>query len=263
MKINLKQKIIKSSPTIASILAAVGVGMTVYTTVKATKKAVRLIDKAEEEKGEELTPKEKVKVTYKQVIPVVISGGSTIFCIFASNYLNKKQQLALIGSYEVLRNYYKSYREKVIELYGEEADIEVKKEIAKQYYDNNPDVFNESKRFIFFDDYTGRSIVLSKHEIYQIEDRINNLLWERNYISYADALKIMGMQLTPYEELWLSDYGWTLQTLDFRIDLSYPIVENYQDYYDTYIIKISTPMVKDFKEIKDNYLLKKAMHERR
>ena len=63
-------------------------------------------------------------------------------CIFGSNVLNKRQQASLASAYALLDTSFKEYKKKVIDLYNEEADIEIRNEIAKDKYEEN-DIFSK------------------------------------------------------------------------------------------------------------------------
>ncbi len=113
---NLKQKFYRmcgrsrlylkrSSPTILCCIAAVGVVGTAVASVKATPKAMKLLKKATDEKGEELSKAEIVITVAHLYIPAAAIGAGTIFCIFGANALNKQQQARLMSAYALLRNY--------------------------------------------------------------------------------------------------------------------------------------------------------------
>lgn len=59
----------RNASTILTGLGSIGVLATTITAVKATPKALRLIEEAEKEKGEELTKWEKVKTAVSSYIP--------------------------------------------------------------------------------------------------------------------------------------------------------------------------------------------------
>ena len=123
----------KHSSTILTCIGAMGVIGTAVTAVRATPKAIRLIEQTEYEKGEELTKLEIVKLAGPAYIPSILIGASTITCIFGANALNKRQQAALVSAYALVDNSYKEYRAKVKELFGEEADIKIREAIAKDH----------------------------------------------------------------------------------------------------------------------------------
>lgn len=122
----------RNSSTILTGLGAVGVVGTAVATAKATTKASRLLDEIANEKGEDLTVYEKVRIAAPIYIPAILLGVSTISCIFGANALNKRYQASLVSAYTVLDQSYKEYKTKVGELFGEDADRQVRHEIAKE-----------------------------------------------------------------------------------------------------------------------------------
>ena len=145
----------RNASTILTCVGGVGVVATSVMAVKATPKALRMIERAEEEKGEDLTKTEVVKVAWKPYIPAVAVGTATIACIFGANVLNKRQQASLMSAYALADSSYKDYQKKVDELYGEEAGSQVRAEIAKDKYD--PDEFDlDGDNRLYYDFYSGR-----------------------------------------------------------------------------------------------------------
>ena len=114
----IMKKLCDNSSTILTCVGAVGVAATATMAVKATPKAIALLEEAREEKGEELTKLEVIDVTAPVYIPAAIAGFSTIACIFGANILNKRSQAALMSAYALLDNSYKEYMRKSEELYG-------------------------------------------------------------------------------------------------------------------------------------------------
>ena len=89
----------KNASTILTCIGSAGVIATSVMAVKATPKALALLENAETEKGEGLTKIEKIKVVGPAYIPAVLIGASTIACIFGANILNQRQQAALMSAY--------------------------------------------------------------------------------------------------------------------------------------------------------------------
>lgn len=147
----LMKKLCDNSSTILTCFGAIGVIATTVMAVKATPKAVEILQQAEEEKGEELTKLEVVNVAGPLYIPTVLAGVSTIACIFGANVLNKRNQAALMSAYALLDNSYKEYIRKAEELYGDEADAHVKEELAKDNYEEDAIVLNDEDEVLFFD----------------------------------------------------------------------------------------------------------------
>ena len=115
---NLKQKLCRvcgktrlylrrSSPTVLCCVAAVGVVGTAVAAAKATPKAVKLLEEAADEKGDDLSKTEMVAVVAHLYIPAVTVGAGTIFCIFGANVLNRQYQAQLMSAYVLLKNYHR------------------------------------------------------------------------------------------------------------------------------------------------------------
>ena len=120
----------RNASTILTCLGGIGVVATTVMAVKATPKALQLIEEAEQEKGEKLTTWETVKTTAPTYIPTVLFGVGTVACIFGANILNKRQQASLMSAYALLDESYKKYRRTVVELYGKETNEEIVNAIA-------------------------------------------------------------------------------------------------------------------------------------
>lgn len=149
----------RHSSTILTVMGAIGVGATAVIAVKDTPKALRILDEAEQEKGEELTVKEKIITAGPVYIPAIAVGVSTIACIFGANALNKRNQAALMSAYALLDQSYKDYKRKVSDIYGEDADKKIIEEVTKEELEprDNTDDTDDSNVVTIFDGTTMRS----------------------------------------------------------------------------------------------------------
>ncbi len=199
----------KNAPTILTCLGGAGVIATTVMAVKATPKATSLLEKTKEEKGEELTTWEKVKVAGPAYIPTVITGVGTIACIFGANILNQRQQAAIMSAYALLDNSYKEYKNKVIELYGEEADEHIRTEIAKDKYESGQyDEENDGKQ-LFYDDYSGRYFRATTEDVLRAENHANRTLADMCGMYLNEFYEMVGLEPTDY-----GDYmGWSSNEL--------------------------------------------------
>ena len=182
----------RNASTILTCVGGVGTVATAVLAVKATPKALRLLDEAKFEKGEELTKLEVVKTAGPAYIPSVLVGVSTLACIFGANMLNKRQQAALISAYALLDNSYKEYRAKVEALYGEEVDTHIKKEIAKDKFDKE-DLEVEEGNALFYDFFTGRYFETTMEKFLQAKYDINRRLSKHGYVclnTFYDLLEV-------------------------------------------------------------------------
>lgn len=149
----------RHSSTILTTIGAIGVVATAVIAVKDTPKALRILDEAEQEKGEELTVKEKIVTAGPVYIPAIAVGVSTIACIFGANTLNKRNQAALMSAYALLDQSYRDYKRKVSDIYGKDADKKIIEEVAKEELEprDSIDDTDDSNVVTIFDGTTMRS----------------------------------------------------------------------------------------------------------
>ena len=196
----------RNAATILTCVGGAGVVATSVMAVKATPKALTLLKDAEEKKGEKLTKTEVVKVAGPVYIPSVVVGVSTIACIFGANALNKRKQAALMSAYALLDSSYKDYKNKVEELYGEEADDKIKSEIAKDKYDESDIEPVKKGKELFYDYFSNRYFESAIEDVQRAEYYLNRALVMRDGVSlneFYDLLKI------PHIESG-DEYGWTM-----------------------------------------------------
>ena len=207
----------RNAPTILTCVGGAGVVVTSVMAVKATPKALLILEQAEKEKGEELTKTEKVLAAGPVYIPSIAVGASTIVCIFSANLLNKRSQAALTSAYVLLDNSYKDYKKKVNELYGDEATEKVAEGIAEDKYDEI-DISKVDEKTLFYDEFSGRFFHSTLEDVRQAQYDINRDLVLRDYATineFYEKLDIepidcgdligwsTGMNLDYYWQSWI------------------------------------------------------------
>lgn len=116
-----------------------GMITTTVLAVKATPKALRLMEEKKEElEVETLTPIETVKTTWKCYIPAAISGASSIACLVGANSVNARRHAALATAYKLSESAFTDYREKVVKTIGEKKERTVRDKISEDQIKNNP-----------------------------------------------------------------------------------------------------------------------------
>ena len=208
----------RNASTILTVVGGIGVVVTTVMAVKATPKALALLEQAKEEKGEDLSAFETVKVAGPAYVPAVVVGSSTIACIFGANALNKKQQAALMSAYALLDSSYKDYKKKVEELYGEDADANVRSELAKDNYDGT--VVEDGKR-LFYDEFSERYFESTTEKVLQAEYDINRIISVDGGAflnEFYEALDIPTIEYGDYmgwSACEMYEYGYGDSWLDF------------------------------------------------
>ena len=202
-----KKNLKKASPTLLSCFGAVGVIGTSALAVKATPKALRKIRADSRENHNDpnaYTKLEAIQSAWIYYVPSVVMGAATIICIFGANILNKRQQAALTSAYALLNDAYQDYRDKLKELYGEDAHRKIMEAIAVEKAD---DVYIASDGFI-----GGGSL----NRVIQAEYYSNRDFAIGTQLSVNDFYGFLG--LDPIDDG--DEIGWTMSSgyswIDFR-----------------------------------------------
>ena len=108
-----------------------------------------------------------------------------------------------MSAYALLDTSYKQYKSKVKELYGENSDRNVKKEIAKDKFKDN-DIHINNEKILFFDFYSLRYFESTERLVLKAENRVNELLKLYGRASLNDFYESLGMPTayTGYELWW-------------------------------------------------------------
>lgn len=202
--LNKSQMFLKrNSSTILTCFGAAGVIATTVTAVRATPKALLLLEEAKHEKGNELTKLEIVKTAGPAYIPSIVLGVSTLVCIFGANILNHRTQASLMSAYALVDSGYKDYRRKVDELYGEEAATQVRAGIAKDKYDDESVKMEDGKR-LYYDFYSQRYFEATPYEVKRAEYEVNRTLMLDDAVYLNEWYDLLGLELLEHGY----DFGW-------------------------------------------------------
>ena len=210
---SLKRTTSKHSPQILTGLGVAGLVTTTVLAIKATPKAVRLVEEEAYERKEELTPMEVVKVTWKCYIPTAISMSTSIACILFSSSVHRKRNAALAAAYKLSETALIEYRDKVVETIGEKKEKTVREKIAEDKVKNNPPTQNtiimtDSGAELFLEPVSGRYFKSDMEKIRRIENECNKkMLHDINgYMSLNDFYDELGLEHSSigYELGWNS-----------------------------------------------------------
>lgn len=207
----------KHSPIILTFVGAAGVVVTAVAVAKATPKAMKRVEKATDEKGEELTTMEAVVAAAPAYIPAAAIGASTIVCIFGANALNKRQQAALTSAYALVDRAYKDYRGKTKELLGEETDIQIREAIAKDkrnedvvaYAPGITTLVSKGEKMLFYDEYRSKYFEASMEEVLNAEYHLNRNFSFRGCASLNEFYEFLGLEKTDFGDV----LGWSFNEM--------------------------------------------------
>lgn len=209
----------RNGSTILTCMGGVGLVATAVLTATATPKAMKRVENARKEKGEELTKMETVVAAAPAYIPPVFTGLATLGCMFGVNMLSKRQQASLVSAYALLDNSYKEFKKKARELYGEDATQKIQAEIAKDKYEES-DIQPTDGMKLFYDDFSGRLFESTIEKVQEAEYNINRDLSMRGYATLNEFYDYLGLvPIDGGDELGWSagmnfDYYWQ-EWIDF------------------------------------------------
>lgn len=138
---NLKTELVKNLPSILTGVAVAGVVETVILAVKATPKALDILEDKKSEEKQDGTPwnkKDTVKATWKCYIPAAIAGGMTIGCILMANHVHLVKEAGIVAAYWKLGGKFQDYKEKAGEKTNEKVEKAIRKEHISEAVVNKP-----------------------------------------------------------------------------------------------------------------------------
>ncbi len=235
----------KSSPTILTCIGAIGVVATAVIAVKATPKAIVMIE-ADSRKKHDGDPRAATKIeAFKSCwtcyIPSAITGAATIACIFGANTLNRKQQASLASAYALVNRSYSDYKRKLKELYGEETHKKIMESLAVEKADNthifsNGLVTSSSLEFedakeesrLFYDSFSQRYFQSTISNVLQAEYHLNrnfalmggyaplNMFYE--FLGIEQLQELAGLCWWVNDEMSWIDFNHTKAMVDDGLD---------------------------------------------
>lgn len=235
----------RNGSTILTIAGGIGVVTTSVLAAKATPKALMKLEDAKREKEEELTVIEKVKIAGPTYIPTVLMGTATLACIFGANILNKRQQAALISAYAMIDTSFKEYKQKLKEIYGEEAHNEIVNAIAVEkardvgitagnLCTNTCLTDSEAcgEPVLFYDEWSHRYFESTIEQVIVAEYHTNRNFTLRGYLFLNEFYSFLGLDETDYG----NKVGWCVEDDLFWIDFHHHKV-TMDDGLECYIIE--------------------------
>lgn len=222
--------LVKHSPGILTGLGIAGMITTTVMAVKATPKALKLIEEEkrrqndelerelctnEFERIEKLKVKDVVKVTWKCYVPAAVTCAVSTACLIGANTVNVRRNAALAAAYTLSETALKEYQEKVVETIGEKKEKTVRDAIAKDHLEKNPventEVIITGKGdTLCLDLLSGRYFKSDMEKLKRAENELNRRMKYENYISLNDLYDEIGLSQTRLGDKlgWNIDKGY-------------------------------------------------------
>ena len=224
-----KRFMVKHSPEILTGVGVTGMITTTVLAVKATPKALELLDEAKICKDDKLTVIETVKVAWKPYIPSILLGTASIACIVGASTVSTKRNAALATAYALSEKTLTTYRDKVVETIGEKKEKEIRTQIAQDEINKNPisssQVIITSKGdTLCKDSLSGRYFKSDIDHIKRIENKLNRDINNHNYISLNEFYSELGLDGIASGDRM----GWNVSNGLIDIDFTACITEDNQ-----------------------------------
>lgn len=212
----------KRSPEILTGIGIAGMITTTILAVRATPKALELIEeKKEEESVDELSSFEVVKAAWKPYIPAMVTCVASTACLIGASSVNTKRNAALATAYKLSETALSEYRDKVVETIGEKKERIVRDKVAEERVKKNPVSKNEvivtgNGKTLCFDPISGRYFMCSIETIKRAENELNKQMLHdiSGYVSLNEFYDELGLDHTSVGD----DLGWNTDQL---IDINF------------------------------------------
>ena len=235
---SIKTKINKNSSEILIGIGIAGMITTTIMAVKATPKALILIEEEINRQNSKLSDNNKdtdndkthdpitklkpidvIKTTWNCYIPSVIVGSISVFCLIGASSVNTRRNAALATAYTLSESALKEYQEKAKEIIGEKKEQTIKDAVAKEKINKNPVtaqnvVITKRGDTLCFDAISGRYFKSDIEKIKKSLNELNRQMLDVDYVSLNDFYYEIGL-----DNISIGDgIGWNIQNgfIDFN-----------------------------------------------
>ena len=230
----LKVSLAKHSPEILTGIGIAGMMTSTFLAVKATPKALELIEKKKEELDDEYFDKQinkdgdlrnfketkklnfsdTIKVTWKCYIPTAVTSIASIACLIGASSVHIKRNAVLATAYQLSETALTEYREKVVETIGEKKEEVIRDKVNKDRIEKNPVskhevIITEKGNTLCYDHMTDRYFKSDIDKINKAVNEINNRILHDYYASLNDLYSELGLHHVSLGDKmgWNSDMG--------------------------------------------------------
>lgn len=214
---NLRSKVVSAvsekSPEILIGFGLAGMLTSTVLAVKATPKALDIL----EQEDRELSKVDKVKLTWKCYTPAAVGYVASAACIIGAQSVNAKRNAVLAGAYKLSETALLEYRDKVVEVLGEEKEKEIRESVAKGHIapKESEVVIVGKGDTLCYDMFSGRYFKSDMSRIQKVLNEVNYRLTHENIISVNEFYTELGISAVDmgYE------HGWNIE--DGLLDISF------------------------------------------
>ena len=190
----------KYSPGILTGIGITGMIGATFMAVKATPKALYLIEaKKEESEVEELTPVETIKTCWKCYIPATLTTVVSAACLIGASTVSAKRNAALATAYSISEAALREYQEKVVEVIGEKKEKAVRDAVAKNQIERDPVtksevvIIDSNSNTLCYEPLSGRYFKSTIDKIKKAEIKLDRQMIQEMYVSLNDFYWEIGL----------------------------------------------------------------------
>lgn len=203
----------KYSPGILTGIGIAGMMGATFMAVKATPKALYLIEtKKEEAEVEELTSVETIKTCWKCYIPATLTTVLSAVCLIGASTVSAKRNAALATAYSISEAALREYQEKVVEVIGEKKEKAVRDAVAKDQIERDPVtksevvIIDSNSNTLCYEPLSGRYFKSTIDKIKKAEIKLDRQMIQEMYVSLNDFYWEIGLDGTDLGD----KMGWNL-----------------------------------------------------
>lgn len=203
----------KYSPGILTGIGITGMIGATFMAVKATPKALYLIEaKKEESEVEELTPVETIKTCWRCYIPATLTTVLSAACLIGASTVSAKRNAALATAYSISEAALREYQEKVVEVIGEKKEKAVRDAVAKDQIEKDPVtksevvIIDSNSNTLCYEPLSGRYFKSTIDKIKKAEIKLDRQMIQEMYVSLNDFYWEIGLDGTDLGD----KIGWNL-----------------------------------------------------
>lgn len=241
----------KRSPEILTGIGIAGMITTTVLAVRATPKALQLIEEREREielnsdgeSFENLNQLDKVKIAWKCYIPAAVTCGVSIACLIGANSVNAKRNAALAAAYTLSDTALREYRDKVVETIGEKKEQAIRDKVSEEHVKKTPldrqsIILTDKGDTLCLEPLSGRYFKTNIDKIKKAENDINKRILTDPFNAGASLNEFYDEVGLPHTDLG-ETLGWNLDIGLIDIHLSAQIAGDETDYEGTPCIVIN------------------------
>ena len=224
----LQFTMVKHGPEILTGIGIAGMVTSTVLAVRATPKAIQLLEEEADNKGDELTVPEKIKTCWKCYIPTAVTSVASITCLIGASSVNSKRNAALAAAYNISTAALTEYKDKVIETVGEKKERAIRDEIAKDKIEKNPvhtkEVIMTGKgKTLCYDGIFGRYFESDMDTIRRALNTINReIIHGDMYASLNDFYDAIGIGPIRIG----NELGWNIDDGEIDVDFSAQLTDD-------------------------------------